>query len=103
MTPFRFRPACIATASACAVAAAHAQASVVIYGRLNVAMENASQTGAGILSRMANHRSVLGFRGEEDLGDGLRALWQLEGAVSLGTGGGGAFNRDVRVGLAGRW
>jgi predicted porin len=103
MNPSPLLKACIAAASACALQPVHAQSSATVYGRLNVAMEHASQSGAGSLNRQANHRSVLGFRGEEDLGDGLRALWQLEAAVALNTGEGGAFNRDVRVGLAGRW
>jgi predicted porin len=54
-------------------------------------------------NRLSNYRSVLGFRGAEDLGDGLKAIWQLEGALSLDTGTGGFTSRDSRVGLAGPW
>lgn len=54
--------------------------------------------------RLSNYRSVLGFRGEEALGGGLKAIFQLEGSVALDTGGGGSLsNRDSRVGLAGPW
>jgi predicted porin len=79
---------------------------VQIYGRLNTALEHvhasADSTGAalGNVSRLSNYRSVLGFRGNEDLGNGMRAIWQIEGALSLDTGSGGIANRDTRVGLA---
>jgi len=55
------------------------------------------------MSRLSNYRSVVGFRGTEDLGDGMKALWQLEGALSLDTGFGSFTNRDTRVGLSGPW
>jgi predicted porin len=79
---------------------------VQIYGRLNTALEyvDASTDTAGVklgnLTRLSNYRSVLGFRGEEDLGGGLRAIWQIEGALSIDTGSGGIASRDTRIGLA---
>ncbi|MEO7133613.1 MAG: porin, partial [Vicinamibacterales bacterium] len=47
--------------------------------------------------------SRLGFRGREDLGDGLSAVFQLEGTVSVDDGVGGRFNRDTYVGLEGKF
>jgi predicted porin len=82
----------------------HAQSSsVVIYGRLNVGLERAQLRGAATSNvlRESNYRSVLGFRGEEDLGGGMKALFQIEGAVSLDTGGGAIASRDTRLGIAG--
>jgi predicted porin len=82
----------------------HAQdGAVQIDGRLNVALEHAeSSTGAG-LTRLVNNRSVLGFRGGEDLGGGLKAVFQVEGTLSPDTGAGAIAARDNRVGLAGNW
>lgn len=55
-------------------------------------------------AKLSNYRSVLGFRGEEKLDGGLKAIWQIEGALSLDNGGGGSFSsRDTRIGLAGGW
>ena len=89
---------------ACAPAFAQgAGTGVTIYGRLNTGLEHVSVGGAGRMARLSNYRSVLGFRGEEDLGGGLKALWQIEGGITLDTGGGAIANRDTRLGLAGPW
>ena len=83
---------------------AHAQDSAVqIYGRLNVALEHAASSSGAGLTRLANNRSVLGFRGGEDLGGGLKAIFQVEGTLSPDTGAGALAARDTRVGLAGTW
>ncbi len=73
--------------------------NVVIYGRLNLALENV-QDGTQHLTRESNNRSVLGFRGTEDLGNGMSALFQIEGTLSPDTGAGSPAARDTRVGLA---
>ena len=84
--------------------AAHAQdGAVQIYGRLNVALEHAAPSSGPGLARLANNRSVLGFRGGEDLGGGLKAIFQVEGTLSPDTGAGALAARDTRVGLAGTW
>jgi predicted porin len=79
---------------------ASAQTSpVVIYGRLNLALEHVDGTGVGSMTRESNNRSVLGFRGVEDLGDGMKAIFQIEGTLSPDTGAGSPAARDTRVGL----
>ncbi|MCE4554354.1 porin [Roseateles cellulosilyticus] len=82
-------------------------ADTLVYGRLNVALEAvelAHSLSRAALHRESNNRSVLGFQGAEDLGDGYRALFQIEGALAIDTGGGGSFsNRDTRVGLSAPW
>jgi len=84
--------------------AVHAQDSAVqIYGRLNVALEHADISSGPGLTRLVKNRSVLGFRGGEDLGGGLKALFQVEGTLSPDTGAGALAARDTRVGLAGTW
>ena len=72
---------------------------VVIYGRLNLALENVRGGDAGSTTRESNNRSVLGFRGSEDLGNGMKALFQIEGTLSPDTGAGSPAARDTRVGL----
>jgi predicted porin len=84
--------------------AVHAQdGAVQIYGRLNVALEHAASSSGPGLTRLVNNRSVLGFRGGEDLGGGLKAIFQVEGTLSPDTGAGALAVRDTRVGLAGTW
>jgi predicted porin len=44
--------------------------------------------------------SRLGFRGKEDLGNGLRTIWQIEQKATIDTGASGSLaNRDSFVGL----
>jgi predicted porin len=75
---------------------------VQIYGRLNVSFEAVRAAGVQA-NRLSNNRSVLGFRGSEDLGDGVKALFQIEGTLSPDTGAGAPAQRDTRVGLEGPW
>lgn len=79
--------------------------NVMIYGRLGLTMESVrtSRGASATLQRLSASRSVLGFRGQEDLGGGLYALFQVEGAVAADTGAGSLANRDTRVGLQGKW
>jgi predicted porin len=87
---------------ACALAGTvHAQDNVQVYGRLNVALEHVDNGRSFSQTRETNNRSVLGFRGSEDLGGGLKAIFQVEGTISPDTGAGSLAARDTRVGLAG--
>ena len=95
-----------ALAALAACAGAQAQTQVQLYGRLNVAAEyvKASGTADGprlSQQRVSNNRSVLGFRGSEDLGNGVSAIFQVEGTLSLDTGAGELARRDTRIGLDG--
>lgn len=93
-----------ACALASATAVAQSTSSLTLYGRLNTGLEVVHVGAGDSTTRLSNYRSVLGFRGEEALGGGLRALWQLEGSLALDTGAGSSFtNRDTRLGLAGPW
>jgi len=116
----------IAIGSIVAAPAALAQSSVQIYGKLFPYVVNEQGSGAtpvgtpvatfsarpggtnlvGDTTGLAAGNSRLGFRGKEDLGGGLKAIFQLEGVVAVdngsGSGGGGfIFNRDTFVGLDG--
>lgn len=56
-------------------------------------------TQAGLSSNSSN----IGFRGSEDLGGGLKAIFQLESAINLDTGAGNLGGRNSNVGLSGNW
>lgn len=71
--------------------AAFAQASnVQIYGRANVGLDNYQATGGAtdVKARMRvfDQGSRLGVRGAEDLGGGLKAIFQIESGVNIDTG-----------------
>jgi GBP family porin len=92
--------------------AAHAQSSVTLYGIVDTAFERASNGAGTSVNRLVagqGSASRLGFRGTEDLGGGLRAIFNLEAAVNTDNGTGGAaggglmFNRQSWVGLGGSW
>lgn len=95
--------------SACAVGV-HAQTNVQVYGVMDAGVEvltNATPTG-GTETRVISggkNTSRFGFRGSEDLGGGLKAVFNLEGGVYLdnGTGDSALFKRHAYVGLDGHY
>ena len=99
----------VAAASALfAVAPAFGQSTVTIYGVVDAAVRvtDFKRAGVGNLQSLdSGHRngSRWGLRGSEDLGDGLKAIFQLEQGFSLDTGllgqGGRGFGRQAYVGL----
>ena len=102
----------LAGSLALACFATHAQ-NVTIYGIADVAIEhlnNANAAGGSLireptLTGLAPSR--LGFRGNEDLGGGLQAFFNLEIGYALATGalnnGGRIFGRASNVGISGPW
>jgi predicted porin len=113
----------LAVAGAFGVPAA-AVAQVEIYGRANVFVDSYSATGSAAAAtdfksrtRVNDQGSRLGVRGREDLGRGLRAVYQIESGVNIDTGSnqtsvnGGPTNpsastfatRDSWVGVEGGW
>jgi len=80
---------------------AYAQSSVQVYGRINTTIEyqdNDTDTVTG----MKNNASRFGFRGKEDLGGGLNALFELEAGFDSSDGSnssGNLFARESWVGL----
>lgn len=99
---------CLAIVGAAAVQPARAQSSVTLYGLLDTYVEYRTNNNAALDSRWAlnsggMNTSRWGFRGTEDLGGGLKALFNLEGELSLDTGAGGSslFSRQATVGLEG--
>lgn len=94
-------------------AGAHAQSNVTIYGTLDTGVERVTNVGANrdTVTRMpgitGSIPSRLGFRGSEDLGEGLKANFVLEQGISLDQGtlnqGGRVFGRQAYVGISGPW
>ncbi|MDB5790236.1 MAG: porin [Massilia sp.] len=83
--------------------AAHAQTAVQIYGTVDAGIQKQSGQTLSIGKRAAN---TLGFKGTEDLGNGLKALFQLEIRYEPDTGTLERTNRPLfqgqsRVGLQG--
>ena len=93
----------LAVLAVCGTSAALAQSSVTLYGRINTSVEhqklgNASATG------LVSSGSYLGFTGTEDLGNGLKAGFVLEGTVEADTGGTGySFDRQSELNLSGNF
>jgi len=97
-------------ATLAAPAAALAQSNVQIYGTLNADFESVKATGSSgtnfpSRNRVTSNSSNFGFRGTEDLGQGLRAFFQLESAVNFDNGTSSGFwaSRNSGVGLQGGW
>ena len=95
----------LAVASVLAVPLA-AQAGVEIYGQARMSLDFSSNNDPGVGQEdsaiaVSSNRSRLGFRGDEDLGGGLKALWQFEQQVNFDTSTWGAARRDAFVGLNG--
>lgn len=87
---------------------AAAQSNVTIYGVLDAAIAR-EDTGAAnekartVVNSGNQSSSRLGFRGTEDLGNGLKALFNIEAGVALDTGAADSalFGRRAVVGLQG--
>ncbi|MES2742226.1 MAG: porin [Pseudomonadota bacterium] len=93
---------------ASAAATASAQSSVVIYGVLDGGITSERGGAEGNVTKVSTgvqSGSRLGFKGTEDLGNGLKAKFQLENGFDLDTGrqrqGGLLFGRQAWLGLSG--
>lgn len=102
----------LAVAAALAPAAAMADSgNVTIYGSLHMSVDslkgNSSLDGTSNESEMniSSNSSYIGFKGNEDLGNGLKAIWQMEPQVGIGdTGSGNPWpSRNSYAGLSGNF
>ncbi|MCY0388016.1 porin [Robbsia sp. Bb-Pol-6] len=85
----------------------YAQGSVTLYGIIDAGLTYVSNEGGHRLFEAqdgANFGNRIGFKGTEDLGGGMKALFVLENGFSLNTGvmrqGGLEFGRQAFVGLS---
>ena len=105
----------IAFAALTAIAGvAQAQSTVTLYGIADVYAGQKSVTTNGnklkqtVIDSSGLNTSRFGFRGTEDLGAGLKAIFTMEAGLALDTGaanqnGGGLFSRQAFVGLSGNF
>jgi predicted porin len=81
---------------------AQAQSNVTIYGQVDLGIAKSTGTTAEMRENTA---SRLGFKGTEDLGNGLKAIFKLEGEFKADTGAlkssNTLFDREANVGLQG--
>ena len=89
-----------------AVGVAHAQSSVTMYGLIDDGITYVSNESGSKNFKMDSgiaHGNRWGFRGQEDLGNGLSAIFDVEGGFNINTGkannGGAIFGRQSWVGL----
>ncbi|CAE6723764.1 porin [Paraburkholderia nemoris] len=98
-----------ALCAACGTSAAYAQSSVTLYGVLDVgltALSNQSGHGNVVMDTGVLAPNLFGLKGAEDLGGGVKAVFQLEGQFEMGTGtlDGNLFGRQSWVGIeSDRW
>ncbi|WP_432240106.1 porin [Herbaspirillum robiniae] len=103
----------VAASAGLAAQCASAQGSVSIYGIVDTGVAyttNANAAGNSVLKMptlTGELPSRIGFRGTEDMGGGLSAIFVLEGGISVDTGamgqGNRLFGRQSFVGLKGGW
>ena len=103
----------LAVGAALAGAVTVAQADVTVYGRAHVSLDkldDGASTGGTDGTYVSSNSSRIGFKGDEDLGGGLKAVWQVESLVRLdGSTGAGLSqsngaqwaSRNSFVGVAG--
>jgi predicted porin len=99
----------LAIAIAAAVMAPSAFAAATVYGSAHMSVDSASQIKDGTnqmsQTNVASNSSFIGIKGSEDLGAGLKAVFQFENQVQFdndgATAGGFAGQRNSFVGLGG--
>jgi len=111
----------LAVAGAFVAGTAQAQSSVTLYGILDVGyqwIEQPTAVGTGTTARIQQESTSAingghqfgnrwGLRGSEDLGGGLKAIFQLESGFNIDSGtsgqGGRLFGRQAYAGLSSGW
>ncbi len=105
----------VAIAALAVVGAASAQSSVTLYGRIDASLASTKTTNTGFVAGVttdagaqirsgAHTGSRWGLKGSEDLGGGLKAIFQLEQGFNIDTGAPSStreFHRQAFVGLTG--
>lgn len=107
---------CASLALLAGACAANAQSTVTIYGIADASVRytdglnasNAAATGsASAVSSGVNNTSRFGFRGSEDLGGGMSAIFNLESGINIDSGAQANatkfFDRASYVGLKADW
>lgn len=91
-----------AIVTAFAAPAFAATANVDVYGKLHLSINAFDDQAAGISDvGISSNASRIGFKGTEDLGGGLAAIWQIEQTVDMDEGRGNFATRNTFIGLKG--
>jgi len=98
----------IALAVAGVLAAPAAMADVTVYGKARLSfgsISNDDPTAANDNSKLAisSHASRIGFKGSEDLDNGMKAVWQIERSVDFTDKSSTLGVRNSFVGMAGEF
>lgn len=97
---------CAAALLPLAATPSFAQSSVTIYGIIDAcaALTDRGNTSVKVVNSGCQNGTRLGFRGQEDLGDGNSAYFQLEQGMNIDDGtlgqGGRSFGRKALLGLS---
>lgn len=101
--------ALVAAMAAGFASAAQAQSNITIYGRVNTTVERIDVDGENS-TVVNNNASRIGFKGTEDIGNGLKAHFVIEHGFDSSTGeqtvnniSGGFWGREATVGLTGNF
>jgi len=79
-----------------------AMADVTLYGTMKGSLENDKVDGQASQNKVQDNTSILGFKGSEDLGNGLKTIWQVESRLHLDNGTQSSLGtRQTFVGLDG--
>ena len=100
----------LAVAGAFAAPAFAATSNVDVYGKLHMSVSMFDDQDEGLATdeydgtndlQISSNASRIGFKGSEDLGGGLNAIWQIESGVNLDEQTGTLSSRNSFVGLNG--
>lgn len=84
-----------------------ASAEVILYGAIKAGVEyenNSNRAPSGHKENafgIVDYGTRIGFKGSEDLGSGLKAIWQVETKANVGNGAVGYEGRDSFIGFEG--
>lgn len=92
----------LAVAGVVSAPAFAATANVDVYGVLNAAVSYVDDQATAINDvQVSTFGSRIGFKGAEDLGSGLKAIWQIESSINFEEQSGTLAGRNSFVGLSG--
>ncbi|OOZ12798.1 hypothetical protein BOW35_12490 [Solemya velum gill symbiont] len=98
------KKAILAAAIATLVAAPAANANVTIYGQVHVSIDSFNDDGSDDIWQVKSRASRIGFKGTEDLGNGLSLIWKAETGYDFADGGAwDSTGRNAYIGLTGDW
>ena len=81
-----------------------AAADITVFGHLDFSIDFEDQDGGSDTQNLNSNTSSLGFKGSEDLGNGLKAIFKLDYQFDMTEAQGSSFkDRDQWLGMAGNF